>query len=348
MDRLLQHLQVLDTKNHYTLLLRPDDDWQPTASNFTTLICRYRQFSFNLLDQITFARYLKKLKPDLVHFGMAPQEPLFYGGKRVTTLHDLTMLRFARAGSLPRWLHFIRMIGYRILLRLSLRKATRIIVPTEFVKQDVINYLPMISRNVVTTLEASEPPLEADAVKPEQVSDSFILYVGSAFPHKNLPFLVDSLPEIVGQPDLKLVMAGKKEYYYRKLDKYIGTKSYSNRIITPGFVTDAELKWLYENCSAYVFPSLSEGFGLPGLEAMVHGAPVVSSNATCLPEVYGDSALYFDPKNVDDMASKISSVLTDKKLRDELITKGYKQAAKYSWQKMAQQTLDVYNEVLKT
>jgi glycosyltransferase involved in cell wall biosynthesis len=111
-------------------------------------------------------------------------------------------------------------------------------------------------------------------------------------------------------------------------------------------VSEGELRWLYEHCAAYVFPSLSEGFGLPGLEAMVHGAPVVSSNATCLPEVYGDAAHYFDPLNVDDIARKITEVLDNQALRNNLIARGHAQAATYSWRRMAEQTLAVYEACL--
>ena len=346
-DRLIEHLQIIDTQNRYTILLRPDDTWKPSSKKFKTLVCRYRQFSFNILDQINFAVFLKKLNPDLVHFGMAPQEPLFYGGKRVTTLHDLTMLRFARAGRLPRWLHFIRMTGYRILLRLSLKKAARIIVPTEFVKQDVLKYLPINSRKVITTLEAAEAPLKADAVKPGQVSDSFILYVGSAFPHKNLERFVQAFNIVQEKhPELHLILVGKKELYYKQLERFAKNSINGAHITFTGFIEEESLKWLYEHAQAYVFPSLSEGFGLPGLEAMVHGCPVVSSNATCLPEVYGDAAHYFDPLDVQDMETKINEVLNDESLRSQLIANGYQQIKKYSWSRMAQQTLSIYTEVL--
>jgi len=111
-------------------------------------------------------------------------------------------------------------------------------------------------------------------------------------------------------------------------------------------VSEGELRWLYEHCAAYVFPSLSEGFGLPGLEAMQHGAPVVSSNATCLPEVYGDAAHYFDPLDVQAMADAINEVITDKDLRARLIAAGHTQAATYSWKRMAEQTLAVYKTAL--
>src|SRR5690606_20601285 len=105
--------------------------------------------------------------------------------------------------------------------------------------------------------------------------------------------------------------------------------------------------WLYKNTSAYVFPSLMEGFGLPGLEAMLYGAPVISSNATCLPEVYGDAAVYFDPKNTKEMADKIDTVLSSEPLRNELVEKGHEQAANCSWRRMAEETHAVEMSVLK-
>jgi glycosyltransferase involved in cell wall biosynthesis len=173
------------------------------------------------------------------------------------------------------------------------------------------------------------------------------LYVGTAFPHKNLSSLLKIMPELLEKhPDLKLVLAGKKEQYYEKLHKAVRKLGLSDHVITPGFVSDAELKWLYTHCQAYVFPSLSEGFGLPGLEAMVHGAPVVSSNATCLPEVYGNAALFFNPENTEDISLKIERILSDTELRKDLIKKGYSQVKKYSWKKMAEETLGVYTKLL--
>ena len=140
---------------------------------------------------------------------------------------------------------------------------------------------------------------------------------------------------------------GKKDANYSRIEADVLKRGIKGVVFT-GFASEGQLRWLYENTEAYVFPSLSEGFGLPGLEAMVHGAPVVSSNATCLPEIYGKGAHYFDPLNVGDMENAINSVLTDGKLRKKLIDLGHKQASKYSWKRMAEQTLEVYNKALKS
>ncbi len=348
-DRLLEHLQYTDTINRYTVLLKAADPWKPHSNNFVATVCEFKQFSFNPLDQWTFARYLKKLEPDLVHFWMTPQEPVMYRGVRVTTTHDLTMLRFARPGKYPRILHEIRMAAYRWLLAKSLRLADAIITPTEFAKQEITDkYGNKIGNKITVTHEASEPPLKTAAKQLKSAKKPFIFAVGSAFPHKNLENLIKSF-EIVktSQPELMLVLAGKKEHYYEQLEEFAKDSPFRSSIIFAGFVSDAELKWLYQNATAYVFPSLSEGFGLPGLEAMAHGCPVISSNATCLPEVNGDAAIYFDPEDINDMADKIIEVVSDKKLQADLVKKGTEQLKKFSWQKMAQQTLDVYNSVLE-
>jgi glycosyltransferase involved in cell wall biosynthesis len=171
------------------------------------------------------------------------------------------------------------------------------------------------------------------------------MYVGRSTPHKNLKSLVDAFIILKKKyPKLMLVLAGKMDANYHSLEAYVTEKRMADSVVFPGFVTEGELKWLYQNTAAYIFPSLSEGFGLPGLEAMIHGAPVISSNATCLPEIYADGAVYFDPANTFDMASKISNVLSSAGMRGDLIRKGLARANKFSWQRMAKKTLEIYEK----
>ena len=172
-------------------------------------------------------------------------------------------------------------------------------------------------------------------------------YVGRPTPHKNLERLVEAF-EILNQEreDLFLVLAGKNDKNYQRIKRLVDSKNLTSQVIFTDFVSEGQLRWLYENCQAYIFPSLSEGFGLPGLEAMIHGAPVVSSNATCLPEIYGDAAHYFNPLDVEDMAEKINEVISDNTLRQRLVKTGHAQAARYSWQKTARQTLEIYKSLL--
>jgi glycosyltransferase involved in cell wall biosynthesis len=346
-DRLIEHLQELDTVNRYTILLDPKDSWRPKAQNFAAVPCGYKKFSFNPLDQLTFGRFIKKLKPDLVHFAMTPQEPMLYRGKRVTTTHDLTMLRFTRAGRLPLPLHWLRMAGYKWTFKQSHRKSKAIIVPTEFVKKDLSAYQPSVAHKIVVTLEASEPPIPVEAVPLTGVRKPFIMHVGSPFPHKNIERLVDAFEILkADHPDLQLVLAGKKEYYFGLLEQYISSKKYKKDIIIPGFVSDAQLKWLYEHTEAYVLPSLSEGFGLPGLEAMAHGAPVASSNATCLPEVYETAAAYFNPFDIRHIAVVVNDILSNSVYANKLRTRGAERITCFSWKKMSEITFSLYQEAI--
>lgn len=345
-DRLLENLQILDPPYKFTVLIAKTDDWRPKNRKFSIVRSRFPIFSFSPLQQILFSLQLYRLKPDLVHFTMTGQQPLFYFGPQITMTHDLTMLKYVRAGRLPKWLHKIRMQGYRLLLWQSHRKARKIIVPTEYVREAVLKYHLFTGRKVVVTHEAADPEIADEAEPVEGVNKPFIIHVGSPFPHKNLRRLIKAFEKLKSKnPDLSLVLAGKKEYHFKKLQAWAEKRESYNSIYFTGFVSDGQLRWLYENAESYVLPSLSEGFGLPGLEAMTHGCPLVSSNETCLPEVYGDAAEYFDPRDVEDMARSVQKVLSSEDVRKKLVSKGYEQTKKYSWKQMAKETVDIYDSV---
>lgn len=346
-DRLIDHLQNLDSKHRYTVLLSPGDTWKPTAENFKTITCKYGQFSFNPLEQFGFAWQLYRLKPDLVYFAMT-QQPLLYFGKIITMTHDLTMFRFARAGKYPRIVHAIRMVLYHILFRFSHYKSTKIIVPTRYVAKDLAKYQPSTAKKTVVIYEASDHLANIKTMPLKGVKKPFIFHVGSPFPHKNIKRLLQAF-EIVKeqQPDLTLVIGGKKEHYFKKLEKWAKKSPVKKSIVFYGYVTDEEMRWMHKNALGYVLPSLSEGFAIPGLEAMANGCPLISSNATCLPEVFGKAAHYFDPYDVPDIARATQEVLRSEPLRKSLIKKGHARVNKFSWEKMAKETLALYNEVLK-
>jgi glycosyltransferase involved in cell wall biosynthesis len=226
-------------------------------------------------------------------------------------------------------------------------KSAAIITPSNFVKKDIVNFTHIKPTKVTVTHEAADRiTVPAEPLKKLAGGKPFIMYVGRPTPHKNLERLIEAFTKLqVLYPDLKLVLAGKSDPNYKRIKQSVSDRDIKNVIFT-GFISEGSLRWLYEHCAAYIFPSLSEGFGLPGLEAMVHGAPVVSSRATCLPEVYGDAAHYFNPLDVDDIVKAVNDVLTDEKLRQRLIAAGLVQAKKYSWQRMAEQTLAVYGKSL--
>lgn len=346
-DRLLAHLQSSGSPHRFTVLVEPDDPWRPRAINFQSVDCPFPQFSLNPLNDFKFAYQLRSLKPDLVHFTMT-QQPLTYSGRTVTTTHDLTMLRFVRRGKTLPPVFWLKKLGYRLMFYIVHHKSTRVIVPTHFVAKDLRTLYPFSGHKIDVTYEASEPPIHEPAQPLDGVKKPFIMHVGSPFPHKNIKHLIQAFELLeIENPDLTLVLVGKKEFYFKELEAWAKPRpSYSSMRFT-GFAEDNELKWLYENAEAYVLPSLSEGFGLPGLEAMSHGCPLISSNATCLPEVYDDAAHFFDPTSLEDTVAAIKKVLGDPAYKKKLVSRGRKLVHKYSWQTMADQTLAVYDSALE-
>ena len=353
-DKLVENLSLLKPQADFTVLTKKHrlDAIQKLAPNFEMVESNYKEFTFS--EQLRYVWQLYGIKNDLVHFGMTHQ-PVLYFGNCVTTIHDLTTVRFRNPAKNIGIFKFKQWV-YKIVIKIVARKSKAILVPSDYVKKDLIGFTNIDPRKIHITHEAADKitvaarpisQLQSTNLPTGRQAANFLLYVGRPQPHKNLDRLVEAFQVLkTSHPDLKLVLAGKKDVLYEKLEKRIMQKELEGVVFT-GFVAEGQLKWLYENCQAYVFPSLSEGFGLPGLEAMAHGAPVVSSNATCLPEIYGDAAHFFDPSDVNDMAAKINVVLVDKNLRSKLIANGHTQAAKYSWAKMAKETMLVYEQAIK-
>ncbi len=347
-DRLVEYLQDIDHGNRYTILVQPDDPWKMHSPAFTPLPCPYPQFSLNPLHQLAFALQLYRLKPDLVHFTMT-QQPLLYFGTIVTMTHDTTMYHFVRRGTMSLPIYKLKLGLYKFLVWWSHKKSRTIITPTKTVANEFAALQPFTKKKTVVINEATEPITAHHPKKPQAVeaTDSFIMYLGTAFPHKNLETLVRAFELLHPKhPSLKLVLVGKREKHYEELAQKAAKSPAAANIIITGFLPDEETTWLYAHTKAYVFSSLSEGWGLPPLEAMANGAPVACSNASVMPEVYGNAAHYFDPLDPTDTAEKIDDVLTDTQLRNQLIQNGYAQIKKYSWQKMAQETLTVYEDLL--
>lgn len=343
--KLIENLEKLESEHEFIILLFSEDfdAYQPGAPNFSKIKAPYKEFTFS--EQLGFLRFCRNLNADLIHFGMI-QQPILYSGLKVTTIHDLTTARFRNPLTHPLVFKFKQLV-YKVVIHSVARSNKTIITATEYVKNDLVNYTKINPQKVKVTYESADK-IEADTeIIPDLKGQKFLLYVGRVHPHKNIQRLIEAFGALQkNNPELKLVLVGKKDALAEQNLVYAKKHGIEN-IIATGYVSEGQLRWLYENCAVYCFPSLSEGFGLPSLEAMKHSAPVASSNATCLPEVNGDAAHYFDPLNVNDMAEKINDVLTDEKLRSDLIKKGSEQVKKYSWEMMAKQTLVVYEEALK-
>lgn len=180
-----------------------------------------------------------------------------------------------------------------------------------------------------------------------KIKEPYLLYVGNAYPHKNLERLLQAFKGVLKEsPNLSLVLVGRIDYFYNRLQKKVRELNLGDKIIFTNRVSDKILNDLYKNALIYIFPSLSEGFGLPGLEAMKQGLPVVCSDQGPLPEIYGKAAVYFNGEDIKEIAQAILQVISNNSLRENMRKQGYLQIKKYSWQKCAQETLEIYNQVL--
>lgn len=344
-DKLVEHLHKLQPVFEIVVLTKSQrmHYLKKIAPKFKVIEANYQEFTFT--EQLGFKHFLHSLKADLVHFSM-PQQPVLYRGKVVTTIHDLTTLRFTNPAK-NKLVFKLKQQVFRHVIRKVARKSAVVLTGSQFVKDDIVAYTGIDPEKVTVTLEAADPFDEPEKPIDSFVGKDFIMYNGRPLPHKNLRRLIEAFAKLRGQyPNLYLMIAGKKDSSYNSyldLAKQLGV---ADRVVLTDWITDGQLKWAMQHTKAYVYPSLSEGFGLPPLEAMLNDAPVVASNATCIPEVCGEAAHYFDPLDVQSMANAINEVLTDKKLRSALIQKGHEQVKKYSWHRMAEQTLAAYNQVL--
>ena len=343
-DKLIEYLHKLEPGYDIAVLTKTArlEFMKTIAPSFKVVESNYREFTF--AEQIGFLKQLNGLRADLVHFGVT-QQPVLYRGKVVTTIHDLTTARFNNPAK-NLLVYKFKQVVYKWVIKRVARKSESLIVPSEYIKRDVAQFAAVPTDKITVTYEAADKITASAEPILSLNNKDFIMYVGRAQPHKNLKHAVDAFAKLKKDyPRLYLILVGRVDDNFRLLQKYVKNRGVTDVIFTD-FVSEGELRWLYENARVYVFPSLSEGFGLPGLEALTHGLPLISSKATCLPEIYKDAAIYFDPEDVEDIAQKIKIVLDSPEIAKKMRETGPKQAAKYSWQRMAKQTLAVYEAAL--
>lgn len=348
--KLIEYLEELEQgsdEREYVVLLFSHElkDYTPKNPQFSKLPADFPHYG--LAEQFGFKKFLEGLNADLVHFTM-PQQPVFYRGKSVTTVHDLTLLK-VYPGNRNKLIYKFKQLSGEFVFKRIANKSEHIITPSQFTKEDYLRFLqqPKLQSKITVTHESADVNTTKPLPYKPLFDKSYIMYVGQQSNYKNLCRLIQAHQQLLTtHPSLQLVFVGKPGLNGEK-DKLWAEQQKFKNIVYTGFVSDSQLAWLYQNCQAYVFPSLMEGFGLPGLEAMSYGAPVVSSNTTSLPEVHGDASVYFDPTSVDDMAKKIDQVISSKKLREDLVKKGYERLKQFSWKRMTEQTLEIYLKCLR-
>uniref|UniRef100_A0A832E0Q2 Glycosyltransferase family 1 protein n=1 Tax=candidate division WWE3 bacterium TaxID=2053526 RepID=A0A832E0Q2_UNCKA len=346
-------------QHEYFIFLREKgfDSYHPKSESFHKVLADVPWYGMH--EQVAMPGIFSAANLDLLHVPHF-NAPLLYGRKMVVTIHDLTMLKFGgRATStLPVPLFLAKRVGLRLVIENAVRRSAAVIVPSQFVKDDVAKTFGISLRKIFVTYESGslvgkgrigqEREIE-NVLGKYRITKPYFLYVGAFYPHKNVDRLVEAvkiLNEKLKKPAQLVLVGGKDAFLERVVRKAleVGALRY---ISLTGHVTDADLIDLYLESAACVQPSLSEGFGLQTVEAMSLGVPVVQANASCLPEIGGDAALYFDPYDPQDIAEKLSQVLGKQAVRQKLIEKGRARAKEFSWEKMARETLEVYRKVVK-
>ncbi|MBI4013385.1 MAG: glycosyltransferase family 4 protein [Candidatus Rokubacteria bacterium] len=361
-EHLIGGLAAIDRQNRYTCLVLKDAPDLPIPEPDGPRFARWPtrvSFENHLSGDLWLLAYLplrlRRLGTDVYH-GPAVFLPLVKLGYRtVVTIHDLVSFLFPR--TVPRKYA----LYMRLMTRLAVRSADRIIAVSGATRDDLTRVLRVPDDKVTVIHEAVAPqfaiPCDAGAVEAVLrrygIRRPYCLFVGNLEPRKNLARLVEAFG-LLRTRDLRgpdgatapqLVLAGGRGWLYNGIFADLATRGGLGEIVFTGHVPAADLPALYAAAACFVFPSLYEGFGLPVLEAMAAGTPVVASRVGAIPEVAGDAALLVDARRPVELAEAIAAVLTDRALRARLITRGRARARLFSWEAVARQTLAVYESV---
>ncbi|MEK7112079.1 MAG: glycosyltransferase family 1 protein [Patescibacteria group bacterium] len=346
---LVDSLSKVDKKNQYLLLLREKYYRElKLPKNWKKVLCEIKHYS--LSEQIKLPRIIKKYSPYLTHF-VHFNVPVSFRGKFVVTIHDLLMHRQKglEATTLPPYAYLAKRLGYKFVFRNAVLNARKIITPSHAVKNEIISYYKSSQEKLAVIYEGVTPlKIGEDTGKvlsKYALKGNYFIYTGNAYPHKNLERLIRAFMSLNKDSNEKysLAIVCSRDFFTKKLEKTIGKMKAGESIKLLGFVPDSELGTLYKNALAFVSPSLSEGFGLPGLEAMLAGTPALVSDIAVFREVYKDNSIYFDPYSSSLIEKGLREVISlDPTKREEIIRKGEKFARSYSWDKMGRETLKIY------
>ena len=345
---LLRQLARLDRENEYVVLCRPDD-----REGLATLGENFRAVpetsgNYTLEEQIRIPLALWRERVTLFHAPHYVLPPLV-GTRSVVTIHDCIHLMF------PQYLPSRFALAYaRTSITLAARRATRVMTVSESSKRDILRFVDVEPGKIEVIYNAFDErfgvePREEDVVRVReryQLNDEFVLYAGNVKPHKNLERLIEAfnLVRKRGLDHLKLVLIGDEISKYAALRRAVHHHQLHKYVRFLGYLPEETLAVMYRLAGVFVFPSLYEGFGLPPLEAMASGTPVVTSNISSLPEVAGDAAVLVDPHFPEAIADGIYTVLTDEAVRRALRQKGLVRAAQFSWEQSVRRVLEIYRD----
>jgi glycosyltransferase involved in cell wall biosynthesis len=348
---LLRHLARLDQATEYVVLCHQRDCnlASELGENFQAVIDASPGYSIR--EQVTVPLDLRRERIELFHtphYVLPPLTPC----RSVVTIHDCIHLRFPQY--LPNRLGYVYA---RSSMWLATHRSNRVLTVSEASKRDILEYFSIPESKIDVIYNGIDerfwsPPDQEDIDRIReryQLDGRFVLYAGNIKPHKNLERLIDAfymLRNSQGFDDVKLLIIGDEISKYATLRRAVHRHKLHKHVRFFGFVSNQTLAVLYRLAAVFVFPSLYEGFGLPPLEAMASGTPVITSNVSSLPEVVGDAAFLIDPYQAEAIASAMERVLNDAGLRDDLRARGLRRAREFSWDTTARRVRAIYDEVL--
>ena len=354
----IRTLARLDNSNEYFLLGIPGrlGDAEPLPKNFITVPTHPNEFSLN--SYLELNRILKQHRCDLLHVPHLFWKPQSVPCPYVVTVHDLLdhLYKVNSASWAKRQLHFE-------FTKRVLHRAARIFAVSNFSKQDTERLFAVPGNRIEVIYNALDDRFrqghatDADRrliAERYQVTYPFLLYAGRISPHKNVIRIIEAFSALKTElqkegkyPDLRLIIIGDELSKHPDLRRAVIKSRAQNDVRFLGFVPIGVLRIFYDLAKIFVFPSLYEGFGLPPLEAMAHGTPVVTSNTSSIPEVVGNAAVMVNPENVFEIMHALHRVLLDQPVREKLKARGVLQAQKFSWDDSVRRMLEVYHEVVR-
>jgi len=355
-------------KEHYRFF-RQNANRLKVGENFSVRVSR---FPSRLQRVIEPPAELLAGRFDVFHGCFDYLRPVLYG-KGVVTVHDIRYLENIDDTNDPQWGEIVRRSSpspdfhmkdllnrdklfnhLKSSIRKTVRRADLVITVSEFSRRRIMDRLglpPEKVRVIYHGIGKEFFPRDEGFIRPVLdhygIDRPYLLYTGKFEPLKNIGRLLEAFQKVSARTDVRLVMAGPANWYYYVILEKVRQMGIAEKVVFTGFVTDTEMNALYSGASVFVSPSIYEGFGLPLLEAMACGAPVVTSNVCSIPEVVGDAALFADPCSSADIADRIIQCLEDDVLRTALIDKGRKQAQSFTWEDTAFKTLQVYKEACR-
>jgi glycosyltransferase involved in cell wall biosynthesis len=341
---LIKTLFEIDRENEYILFTGEEQakEWNyPNVKLVTSRLKVGENLRNHLWEQFVLPRLARKHEVDILH-SPANMAPLFYRGASIVHIHDLCFVVN------PQWYSYLFHTAYNVAIPRLAKRASRVITNSNNSRNDLLQFYQVDASKVRLIYWAVDQTFGSEPVSDRRIDEEgdYILYVGSLEPRKNIATLIEAYEQLrTDNPDLKtkLILIGGESPLFAAVRLQI--KQFHNDVVFKGFVSDDELKQYYRNALVVAYPSLYEGFGLPPLEAMASGAPVVTSNTSSLPEVVGDAALMVSPYDCAQLAGTLARVIRDRRLREEMRRRGFEQVKKFNWYRVARNVLAVYYEV---